>query len=459
MNQQISYQSGTEDLNKSGRLIGGIMIASWVCKFFLWFVTFYAGGDVWSGYSIADYLINWESGFVRRGAYGEFLYQYSSLTGLSPLTILVPIFAGAYIAVTVWLLRLCSNRGVKWWIVLSAVLCGFVDYIERKDYVLYLLVFWVFTLLKGSGREEGHDRISVFKTVGIGLILTAGLFIHEAFFFWGCPVMIFLLWPDSKRRNMTMAIAVWLTGIFLTMCFFKGDTANAVAIHDSWAGLIPLPEDWRDCGALEALSWKLGETVRYHFMSNLHTEPYNWLTAIWRLAAFTVFYILMTNYFFFFSRSRKHDFLAKGNEYKGFENDASGESCSQGCEFYVRRNVLSGWFLLIMLFMLPYWLFLSNDWGRLYQALAVTIAGLWLILPYEKLKDSLPQIFYSAASGINRRLYRILIPTRGLLLLMLLFLGISPYNFQPVAAFCQSPIGSILSTLLDLAYNLKSLIL
>lgn len=423
MNGQLSAEDTKVFARKYGKLISWILIVSLLCKLFDWIIGFYAGGNIWSGYSITDYLINWQSGFVRRGLYGEMLYRYSLLTDLSPLTILIPIIICAYIGVAVWLLKLCRARGVKWWIVFSSVLCGFVYYLERKDFLLYILVFLSFSIINSV-------KPSLRRNIGISFILILGLFIHEAFFFWGVPVMLFLLSGERRLKRLNIAIGIGLTVLFLILCMYKGDASNAIGIYNSWNDLLPLPADWKDCGALEALSWDIYDTALYHFRSNFYSVSFQWMTVILRLATFVVFYILITNYFFFFSYTH----------FKGMPQ---------------KRDVISGWFLLIAVFMSPYWIFLSDDWGRLYQTLAMSICSLWLIMPYERLAVSLPGLFLKVAIWINQRLYKVIVPTRGLLLMILLFLGISPYKFQFVAAFLESPFGSVFKAVLDAGHLLR----
>lgn len=136
-------------------------------------------------------MINYRDGFVRRGLLGEVIRFFSGATGISVIIVIQTICVRALVFVICYFFRRFYKMDLNWWIIASPLLCGTAFFFIRKDWMLYALLIGICSLLKNDnpGRKRG----------AIALVLAiVGLLTHEAFFFWGIPVVI-LRWSGIKQ--------------------------------------------------------------------------------------------------------------------------------------------------------------------------------------------------------------------------------------------------------------------
>ena len=108
------------------------------------------------------------------------------------------------------------------------------------------------------------------------------------------------------------------------------------------------------------------------------------------------------------------------------------------------RLALSCVYLLIAVTMLPMFLLLSCDYGRLYQYIAVVSVSTYLFIPAAGILRMFPARMKRAVSRLNAWIDGAVPPSRRLIVFLLLFVGPMPYSFKLSFILWQSPVGTIL---------------
>ena len=359
-------------------------------------------------YSFTELMINFQGGLVRRGLLGEVLLWLTSTTGISPHLTIATLCLIAYALVTWFFFKKFKAGGYNWWLILSPLMCGFVVAIIRKDFMLYGVVICVFCLMRNA------DPAPWKRTLAF-LLAVFGLMLHEAFFFWGIPIFALILISDRKHLFVNSLQLLILLAIFGVLCHFKGDMHTANAILDSWNAVIDgSPLQFEQRNSIGALTWDTKETMIHHFKLNGYT---NFGLVYWPLCAIVIYYFIS----FFFTAFKP-------------------SKAKYGTADQTR---LSAMMLTLLICLLPMFTVLSCDFGRLYQYTIITSIAAYLILDKSVIDRMLPAWFQRFVSSLNRAMSTILPPSKGLIAILLLIIGISPYWFNPTASMIASPVGTI----------------
>lgn len=107
----------------------------------------------------------------------------------------------------------------------------------------------------------------------------------------------------------------------------------------------------------------------------------------------------------------------------------------------------------------PMFMLLSCDYDRLYQSLFVTSYALFLILPTSDIIKLFPKWYLTFVSRLNTGLNHLVVPTKGLMILMLLFFAVNLYGFSPTGAIRMSVVYTDYYWIARLIKELASLIL
>ncbi|MDE7407757.1 MAG: hypothetical protein K2M76_04990, partial [Muribaculaceae bacterium] len=179
-----------------------------------------------------EFMINFEGGFVRRGLLGQLLYRLCAATGWSPEFIIVPLALAACGFVLWFFFRQFYKRHYCWWLLCSPLFCGHLIDIIRKDFMLYAILIGVCYLL-------ASDKPGMIKRCTAMMLMCLGLFVHEAFLFWGLPLYVLLLFSDKDgRRIADVLMTVVVVAVFGLMCIYKGDKTIAIGIVESWNAIM-----------------------------------------------------------------------------------------------------------------------------------------------------------------------------------------------------------------------------
>lgn len=358
-------------------------------------------------FNFSEFLINYQGGFVRRGLFGEGLFQLFELTGI-PLRPAIMLFSfGIYLTVLGYFIYQFRKHKYCWWLVLSPLFMGMQEFIIRKDYLLYLVLIGILYLLRSE---------STWKHIAASIIMILAIMIHEAFFLWSIPIYSLMIWSRKGNRMGEVIMIVLPVLTFLLMSYFKGSPEIANAINDSWNALLPdRPLLYDGDSSIGALGWNAIETFKWHLKVNSSEGGYGVvLIPMVILGA----YYLFTNFMYAFRK-------------------VSEEEKRRG------RLALSLVFSITFIFLIPMFSFLSCDVGRVLQYLIVVTVSSFLIIPTERLITIFPKRYVGLVERLNRRILIFLPPSEGVLILMLLFLAVRGCMFTVLSCWTSSVVGTL----------------
>lgn len=368
-----------------------------------------------NGWAMSDWLIDYSQGFVRRGLGGRLLQALvanSSATGVAATISVVCSLAFATVG-TVMLYRF-KQRGWCWWLLCSPLLCCLMPYVTRKDYLLFALLALSLWLLGRAGRR-------MLRTTAATALTVVGILLHEAYFFWGAPLTVLAIFGSRNTMHSPVAArsacraagnanltvdtlcVVLLTAVFALCCLRSGDAATARGIVTHWQTLLPGADlNFDDNNNIGALTWPLRDTLRYHFHSNFQPGFPFWLLTV------AAAYYMCTQFLRVFSPAR-------------FTQQDSTR--------------LGATMALLFVTLLPMLTVLSCDMARVMQYGCLGALMTVTMLPSEQIDAALPQWLTQRISSLNQQITRLLPPSRGLLMLILLVTASSPAEFDPTEAW------------------------
>ncbi len=263
-------------------------------------------------WTIADWLINYQGGVIRRGLFGELVSQVASDSQMAAyLVVSFQLFLLATLYILVFLLFLRTSRSPAWMmLVLSPAfllfpLLSFQGGMRKELFVLVplALVAWLLSLRAGPW----------WFLIPLGLFALAA-FSHETAAL-SLPAFLFLLWQARKENVVSTSIAnllmvVWslVSGMsLLVTVLYPGTPDQAEAVCQSWidrgstneacAGAISvIGQSFTD--ALQAMSTQFPTYLDYLPLAALALVPLVLLRVprvIWILVA--VVYVTLTPLF------------------------------------------------------------------------------------------------------------------------------------------------------------------
>ena len=363
-----------------------------------------------NSFHYSEFFINFQGGFVRRGLLGEAIFQFCNFSGLSPLWPIYVICIVSFILVLAFFSYKFYAFKLNWWILTTPFLLGLLKYIIRKDYLCYvILIIMLFCVRRALNQNK-----SLFLLFCLGVL---GLFIHEAFIFFGLPICGLLLYRQ-KNGLITKSIlpCAWIF-IFLLLCAFKGNEIISNGILNSWQQAFPNLGIDEGAGSIRALSWTLAFTVDQHLHANFYSEGMGWFPIIIRIIYLFAIYFFITNFFFCFKGFSKFN-----------END---------------RTLISTLFIFSIICLLPMFIFLSCDYGRLYQYAFIATISSYLIIPREILSSSFGDKVLAIVKRLNNKITFHPPLMKVIIIVELLALGEAPALFNPSAGFAQTTIGTL----------------
>jgi len=249
-------------------------------------------------WTVGEWLISYAGGFVRRGLPGELIHIISENFGISPIFLvwLMCIFSIIFLAI---IILYFGNKYFETSFLLSQIIILAPiseDFFIRKDTFLVLLFgLSLFTLQKTfEGFLKKYNCIIIINILAIIAILS-----HESFGIWGLPsiTLILFIFERSQGNNLLKSflfpiLSLFPTAITFLLCwYFKGNSEQALIIHQSWQNLsniipskdllnAPRPE-----GAIAAIGWGKSQvfssTLLRKFNLFIFWHPGMWLMTIY----------------------------------------------------------------------------------------------------------------------------------------------------------------------------------
>lgn len=364
-------------------------------------------------WSLSEFMVNFEGGFVRRGALGQLLLEVCRRFDVSLLQIVYPLCAAIYIGVTVALVAMFRRRGFCWWIPFMMFLCGYWRSFVRKDFMLVGLMMTSLWLLAGC---YNHRRYLM-----VVLLTVLALFLHEAYLFWGVPLLALIMRAGDRR--FSGGFLVISLAIFGVLSLFKGDAETARAIAASWHPLDPDYIPAIPTATVESIGWTLSYAIDHHIgldfrgLCDLHFFMLpKWIIQVLILIGASY---LALNALTFFRRS-----------VTPWSDD--------------ERAATFACFLLEMACMLPMFILFSNDYERLWQYVFMALFATVMIIGPARLSSLMPRPLLRVSKRVAAVFDRVLPPNPWATGLVMVTITAFPYTWQLVDFMYQSPALSLL---------------
>ena len=207
-------------------------------------LNFYKNRFYDNSWTVGEWLISYEGGFIRRGLPGQIIFYLSSTLDINPI-LFTWLISGFSILFLFILIKISSwETFQKPFLLSSLILLGPIseDYLVRKDVFLVLIYgSCLFTL-----RKLYFKKISIFPSIFIiNLLSIIALLSHEGYGIWALPSLFLLIFFYIKKyigntlKSLFCSFVLKIPSFFTFICciIFKGNQYNAVSIHNSWKEL------------------------------------------------------------------------------------------------------------------------------------------------------------------------------------------------------------------------------
>lgn len=357
-----------------------------------------------------EFLINYQGGFVRRGLVGEILFQISRTLHVSPVWAIYSICILSFLFVWAFFLKKFKDEGYSWWYLCSPLVLGYSIAIIRKDFLEYSLLIGIVMLLR-------HQSPSMSRRILATLMAVFGIFFHEAFIFYGGAVFTLLMLRCKGKVYFVNGIMIApVVFAFLMQSYYKGNMEVAQSIVASWNSVLgPDTMTIDHPNSIAALGWETLSTFIFHIKKNFFNGTHG-LGVVWQPIWLLAIYYFCTNFPFLFCRKDIADRPTK-------------------------KLALSSLYLFVLICLLPMFLVLSCDYGRLYQYASVSALTVFVLVPHDRIMGLFPKWYVRLVDWINCKFEYILPPTRKIMVIMLLLLAMTPFYFDITGNFSNDVIG------------------
>jgi hypothetical protein len=155
----------------------------------------------WSGWSIGEWLINLEAGWVRRGLGGQIVLLLSDATSIPMNWMALVIQVLSYLVFVGLFLTILRKKAITFWYFVACFAPGFLLFtyydsmaVGRKEVLLYLaFAVWLWICL--------YVRQATVITLCFSLVCLVLTLIHETFFFYTPYFVIVGLLSNNARMN------------------------------------------------------------------------------------------------------------------------------------------------------------------------------------------------------------------------------------------------------------------
>ena len=237
----------------------------------------------YDSWTIGEWLINYQGGFVRRGLLGETIYFLSNSLKISPIFLIWFICIFSYFLLIKLIFNEAKNKVSKVFLLSPGVLLAPIigDFLIRKDILLMLIFLIILKICK-----HNDPNILILNVLNI-----LGILIHESFAIYTFPIEIIILniKPDLKSKNKIFIFNILPSFLVFALCLiFKGDIDQAKAIHQSWtniSNLFPFETINSEVplGAINAIGWEINNAIELMFISLRNFENFVWVPLAWLL--------------------------------------------------------------------------------------------------------------------------------------------------------------------------------
>ncbi len=376
----------------------------------------------YKSWQISEYLVNYQGGFVRRGLIGELLYFFKCHFDFNIQLVIKIICLVSLLLVNYFFVSSFLKRKYPMFILPLSFFLGvymFDCWMKRDNLLicLFILILWIL---------KSNWKLSV-KVLFANLVIIIALFVHEAFALFSIPIVCLLFIPFTKSRysliSFLKSVGYFSPSliVFIILSKFHGNFITAQFIWNSWASLLGLPNEivtTNSHGFISSIGWETKSTFIYHFEMNFLSYNFGiYSMFFWPLAIIAVYYIL-TNYFSTF-------------------NDGK-------FKFSDRQNLIFSVVLIFQLTcLLPFFLILSCDLGRIFFYWVSTSMAVFIVFPEDILEKSFPVSFLKITFFVNSWMRSLVKPSKSFLSLIMILIGIPNIFFSFEDVIRHSVLGNI----------------
>lgn len=359
--------------------------------------------DLGNSRDFADLFINYEGGFVRRGLLGQ-LFWYLYAIEIDPLKVALGLSFVSYGIIAYYLIYSFKKNGYELFLLPICFLLGGFSLYEftffRRDFMLLcVFLFTVFLWKKMSTKK--------WLLVANGLTSIA-LLCYEPYIFFALPLLCLL--THIRNKKYITAVGCWLPSVlvFFLCCHFSGNENTYDAIWGNVSSFLKSP------GTLEFLKMNSQNVMAFHFEHNFLSFYHHIPIALISLVGVLSMLYYCINAPYVFGKANK--------QYRRY-----------------MMTLLS----VVLLCQLPMFVCLSTDYSRICTYSAISAYIMYFELSRKELESLFPANVYIMAEKFIVHVDKILYPSRGKIIFIMMFIGIATwtghYNF-----FAKSEFGGAL---------------
>jgi hypothetical protein len=192
----------------------------------------YVLANSWSGWSVGDWVINYDLGFVRRGLSGEIIRGISNLLNIKINWSTYFIQCFIYISFILLFLYRLKNKKINFWFFLLCFTPGFLLFtyydgmaVGRKEIAIYaLFAIWLNFI--------SNNKINITISLVVACALFLLTLIHEVFFFYSLYFyMAVCLSESGSREKLNAAVVIPLaSAVALLITYLYAKTLDGSLI-------------------------------------------------------------------------------------------------------------------------------------------------------------------------------------------------------------------------------------
>ena len=234
--------------------------------------------DSWT---IGEWLINYQGGFVRRGFLGEGIYLLCNVIKVSPIFIIWFISITSFFLLVKLTIIAAKDKVSLVFLLSPGVLLAPIigDFLIRKDILLLLIFLINLKILKSE-----HPNIFFLNILNI-----SGILIHESFAIYALPIQLFIISNKLNvlKKNIIIFLKFLPTFLLFICCFiFRGNQSQAIFIHQSWVNksiLFPFENLNYELplGAINAIGWNIKDVIKILLSSLTEFKGILWIPLVW----------------------------------------------------------------------------------------------------------------------------------------------------------------------------------
>lgn len=169
----------------------------------------YVLSNSWSGWSVGDWIINYDLGFVRRGISGEIIRWLSNSLKIKINWSVYFIQCLMYLSFIFLFLYGLKNKKITFWFLLLCFTPGFLLFtyydgmaVGRKEIALYaLFALWI--------NLKINNKINIISTFLVACVLFFLTLMHESFFFYSMYFyLVGCLGNAESRAKLSTSIII-----------------------------------------------------------------------------------------------------------------------------------------------------------------------------------------------------------------------------------------------------------